>query len=110
MHECAVHAITGYLSCKKNVDHSMKRLLIMQNNIHNHVIMNIIVTPITSLKELKDGNIIVMSSKALNMNVLKVARGKWVKKENIILRLKENGSKYRLGVLVNRTEDQLLLI
>ena len=28
--------------------------------------------------------------------MLQVARGKWVKKENIILRLKENGSKYRL--------------
>ena len=38
--------------------------------------------------------------------MLKVARGKWVKKENIILRLKENGSKYRLYILMS--EDQLL--
>ena len=28
--------------------------------------------------------------------MFQVARGKWVKKENTILRLKENGSKYRL--------------
>jgi len=31
-----------------------------------------------------------------SLEVLKVARGKWVKKENIILRLKENGSKYSI--------------
>ena len=28
--------------------------------------------------------------------MFQVARGKWVKKENMILRLRENGSKYRL--------------
>jgi len=34
-----------------------------------------------------------------SLEVLKVARGKWVKKENIILRLKENGSKYSISDL-----------
>jgi hypothetical protein len=29
------------------------------------------------------------------LEVLRVARGKWVKKETVILRLRENGSKYR---------------
>ena len=31
--------------CMKNVDHGMNRLLFMHDNIHIHVIMNIIVTP-----------------------------------------------------------------
>ena len=35
-----------------------------------------------------------------SLEVLRVARGKWVKKETTILKLRENGSKYRcLGVL-----------
>ena len=45
MHECAVHAMKGYWSCMKNVDHSYEQALIMHDNVHIHVIMNIIVTP-----------------------------------------------------------------
>ena len=45
MHECAVHAMKGYWSCMKNVDHSYEQALIMHENVHIHVIMNIIVTP-----------------------------------------------------------------
>ena len=47
MHECAVHAMKGYWSCMKNVDHSFEQALIMHDNVHVHVIMNIIVTPMT---------------------------------------------------------------
>ena len=45
MHECAVHAMKGYWSCMKTVDHSYEQALIMHDNVHIHVIMNIIVTP-----------------------------------------------------------------
>ena len=45
MHECAVHAMKGYWSCMKTVDHSYEQALIMYDNVHIHVIMNIIVTP-----------------------------------------------------------------
>ena len=45
MHECAVHAMKGYCSYMKNVDHSYERELFMHDNKHIHVIMNIIVTP-----------------------------------------------------------------
>ena len=45
MHECAVHAMKGYWSYMKIVDHSYEQALIMHDNIHIHVIMNIIVTP-----------------------------------------------------------------
>jgi len=45
MHECAVHAMKGYWSYMKNVDHSYEQALIMHDNLHIHVIMNIIVTP-----------------------------------------------------------------
>ena len=48
MHECAVHAMKGYCSCMKNVDHSYEQALIMHDNVHIHVIMNIIVTPALS--------------------------------------------------------------
>ena len=46
MHECAVHAMKGYWSCMKTVDHSYEQALIMHDNVHIHVIMNIIMTPI----------------------------------------------------------------
>ena len=45
MHECAVHAMKGYWSCMKTVDHSYEQALIMHDNVHIHVIMNIIMTP-----------------------------------------------------------------
>ena len=45
MHECAVHAMKGYWSYMKNVDHSYEQALIMHENVHIHFIMNIIVTP-----------------------------------------------------------------
>ena len=45
MHECAVHAMKGYWSCMKTVDHSYEQALIMHDNVHIHVIMNIVVTP-----------------------------------------------------------------
>ena len=45
MHESAVHAMKGYWSYMKNVDHSYEQALIMHDNLHIHVIMNIIVTP-----------------------------------------------------------------
>ena len=45
MHECAVHAMKGYWSCMKTVDHSYEQALIMHDNVHIHVIMKIIVTP-----------------------------------------------------------------
>ena len=45
MHECAVHAMKGYWSYMKNVDHSYEQALIMHDNLHIHAIMNIIVTP-----------------------------------------------------------------
>ena len=48
MHECAVHAMKGYWSCMKNVDHSYEQALIIHDNVHVHVIMNIIVTPTSS--------------------------------------------------------------
>ena len=52
MHECAVHAMKGYWSCMKTVDHSYEQALIMHDNVHIHVIMNIIMTPIhRTLKE-----------------------------------------------------------
>ena len=35
----------GYWSCMKTVDHSYEQALIMHDNLHIHVIMNIIVTP-----------------------------------------------------------------
>ena len=35
----------GYWSCMKTVDHSYEQALIMHDNIHIHVITNIIVTP-----------------------------------------------------------------
>ena len=46
MHECAVHAMKGYWSYLKTVDHSYEQALIMHDNVHIDVIMNIIVTPI----------------------------------------------------------------
>ena len=49
MHECAVHAMKGYWSYMKNVDHSYEQALIMHDNLHIHVIMNIIVTPILNI-------------------------------------------------------------
>ena len=54
MHECAVHAMTGYWSCMKNIDHGMNRLLIMHDNLHIHVIMNIIVTPNGIMTQLRE--------------------------------------------------------
>ena len=48
MHECAVHAMKGYWSCMKTVDHSYEQALIMHDNVHIHVIMNIIMTPTLS--------------------------------------------------------------
>ena len=39
------HAMKGYWSYMKIVDHSYEQALIMHDNIHIHVIMNIIVTP-----------------------------------------------------------------
>ena len=45
MHKYAVHALKGYWSCKKTVDHSYEQALIMHDNVHIHVTMNIIVTP-----------------------------------------------------------------
>ena len=45
MHECAVHAMKGYWSCMKTFDHSYEQALIMHDNVHIHVIMNIIMTP-----------------------------------------------------------------
>ena len=54
MHECAVHAMKGYWSCMKTVDHSYEQALIMHDNVHIHVIMNIIVTP-TYRKQKKFG-------------------------------------------------------
>ena len=47
MHECAVHAMKGHCSCMKTVDHSYEQALIMHDNLHIHVIMNIIVIPIS---------------------------------------------------------------
>ena len=49
MHECAVHAMKGYWSCMKTVDHSYEQALIMHDNVHIHVIMNIIMTPTSHL-------------------------------------------------------------
>ena len=34
------------------------------------------------------------------LEVLRVAKGKWVKKETVILKLVENGSKYRWSTLL----------
>ena len=45
MHECAVHAMKGHCSCMKTVDHSYEQALIMHDNLHIHVIMNITATP-----------------------------------------------------------------
>ena len=45
MHDCAAHAMKGYWSCMKTVDHSYEQALIMHDNVHIHVIMNIIMTP-----------------------------------------------------------------
>ena len=36
--------MSGYCSCMKHVDHSYEQALIMHDNIHIHVIVNIIVT------------------------------------------------------------------
>ena len=51
MHECAVHAMKGYWSCMKTVDHSYEQALIMHDNVHIHVIMNIIMTPNIDVKK-----------------------------------------------------------
>ena len=51
MHERAVHAMshsmTPYCSCMKFFDHGYEQAVTMHDNIHIHVIMNIIVTPST---------------------------------------------------------------
>ena len=49
MHEYAVHAMKGYRSCMKTVDHSYEQALIMHDNVHIHVLMNINVIPSITL-------------------------------------------------------------
>ena len=36
-----------------------------------------------------------VTGSSTGLEVLKVARGKWCRKETVILKLRENGSKYR---------------
>ena len=57
MHECAVHAMKGYWSCMKTVDHSYEQALIMHDNVHIHVIMNIIMTPSDKDRGLPGGDV-----------------------------------------------------
>ena len=56
MRECAVHAMTGYGPCMKNIDHIYEQALIMHDNIHIHVIMIIIVTPCAAANVLMKSN------------------------------------------------------
>ena len=63
MHECAVHAMKGYWSCMKTVDHSYEQALIMHDNVHIHVIMNIIMTPTQQVSPLACGQFTKKSKK-----------------------------------------------
>ena len=67
MHEFAVHAMKGYWSCMRTVDHSYEQALIMHDNVHIHVIMNIIVTPTAN------GRVLVtdLDQRSFNTNHLK---------------------------------------
>ena len=66
MHEYDVHAMKDYWSCMKTVDHSYEQALIMPDNVHIHVIMNIIVIPTSSPQKPQNPPWSVVSPRAPN--------------------------------------------